>query len=224
MQVQTEGVDLSKPAEVNIDQWLDPSSRQYNAKLAQAIFYYRARSTASERFRVCIQTEEMKAAAWKYTHGGQLILDGTFGLCDRRLLLFIGLGIDDSRKGVPIVFFLFSAPTGSQATHAGYDTDILTELLREWVIALGKGLNNDSFCPKVAITDTDAKECGALLKIWPSIFLLLCKFHVRNSWSNKRKTLIKMGNTVNFGKQQVISRLRILDQRYFSFAISSSIF
>ncbi|KIJ48273.1 hypothetical protein M422DRAFT_248076 [Sphaerobolus stellatus SS14] len=132
----------------------------------------------------------MKDAAWKYTHGGQLIMDGTFGICDRRLLLFIGMGIDEKGKGVPIVFFLFSAPSGSQATHARYDTDILTELLHEWVKALGKGPNGAMFCPKFVITDTDTKERGALIVVWPLIFLLLCKFH----------------------KQQVVSCLQSLDR------------
>lgn len=214
MHARTQGVDLSQPAEQNINEWLDPKSPHYKAELAAAIFYYKARRTSSERFRICIHTDEMKSAAWKYAHDGQLILDGTFGLCDRRLLLFIGLTIDEAGKGVPIVFFLFSALTGTQATHAGYDTDILTELLGEWVRTMGKDKQGKLFCPKVAITDTDVKERGALLKIWSSIFLLLCKFHVRNAWSNRRKTLIKMGTNIDFSKQLVVSRLRSLDQRY----------
>jgi len=94
MQACTQGVDLSKPPEINIAQWLDPKIPEYKAELAQTIFYYKARHSASERFQVCIQTEEMKAAPWKYTHSGQLLLDGTFGLCNHHLLLFIGLGID----------------------------------------------------------------------------------------------------------------------------------
>jgi len=214
MHARIQGINLSQPPEHNIDAWLDPSDAQYKPELAQAIFYYRARRNATERFQVCIHTEEMKSAAWNYAHGRQLVLDGTFGICDCRLLLFIGLAIDNNNKGVPIVFFLFSAPTGSQATHAGYDTDILTDLLKAWVAALETGPDGSSFCPKVAITDTDTKERGSLINTWPSIFLLLCKFHVCHAWSNKRKTLIKMGNVVNFSKQQVVSRLRALDQRY----------
>ncbi|KIJ56018.1 hypothetical protein M422DRAFT_239206 [Sphaerobolus stellatus SS14] len=121
------------------------------------------------------------------------------------------MAMDENRHGVPIVFLLFSAPTGSQATHAGYNTEIMTELLWAWVVALGKDAKSQSFCPKVAITDTDIKERGALITVWPSIFLLLCKFHTRMCWSNKRKTLIKTGNSVDFFKQQIISRLRALD-------------
>ncbi|KIJ47382.1 hypothetical protein M422DRAFT_248771 [Sphaerobolus stellatus SS14] len=212
MQARTQGVDLSKPPECNVEEWLDPQSPYYKPELAAAIFYYRARANTSERFKVCIHNEEMKAAAWKYAHNGQLILDGTFGICDRRLLLFIGMAVDDMNKGVPIVFLLFSAPAGSQATHAGYDTEILTELLGEWHKSLGKGVEGTNFAPKVAITDTDTKERGALITIWPALFLLLCKFHVRNAWANRRKMLIKMGTVMVFAKQQVVSRLRSLDQ------------
>ncbi|KIJ36909.1 hypothetical protein M422DRAFT_260533 [Sphaerobolus stellatus SS14] len=213
MQARTQGVDLSQPPESNVDNWLDRSSPHYKPELAEAVFYYKARHNPSERFKLCIQTQEMKDAAWKYAHGSQLIFDGTFGICDCRLLLFIGMAIDEKGKGVPIVFLLFSAPSGSQATHAGYDTNILIELLREWVQALGEGTEGTEFRPKVAITDTDTKERGALIVVWPSIFLLLCKFHVRNAWANRRKTLIKMSTpALDFPKQQVVSRLRSLDQ------------
>ena len=201
-----QGIDYSRRPEYNVDTWLDPKSPHYKPELAEAVFYYQARTNSAERFEICIHTEEMKKAAWKYTHQQQLILDGTFGISDSRLLLFIGMGIDEQGKGVPLVFLLFSAPTGSQATHAGYDTEILKKLMQEWVVALGTGPQGEGFCPKIAITDTDTKERGALIMIWPSIFLLLCKFHVRNAWANRRKTLIKMGQTLVFSKHQVIVR------------------
>ncbi|KAJ7116155.1 hypothetical protein C8R43DRAFT_824503, partial [Mycena crocata] len=38
-------------------------------------------------------------------------------------------------------------------------------------------------------TDTDTKERGALIDVWPNIWLLLCKFHLRQCWTNKRKAL-----------------------------------
>ncbi|KIJ42120.1 hypothetical protein M422DRAFT_780089 [Sphaerobolus stellatus SS14] len=212
MHARIQGVNLSETPENNIDAWLDPKSPEYKPELAAAIFHYHARHSTSERFKVCIHTEEMRKASWKYAHRKQLIFDGTFGICDRRLLLFIGMGIDENRKGVPLVFLLFSAPTGSQATHAGYDSDILTELLRAWVKSLGKGEDGSLFCPKVAITDTDTKERAAFITVWCSIYLLLCKFHTRNAWANKRKTLIKTGTTKNFDKERVVSRLRALDK------------
>jgi hypothetical protein len=209
------GVDFAQPAEYNLDDWLNPNSPQYQKQLHEAIFYYKARTDKDERLRVCIQLPEMKAAAWQYAHNGQLILDGTFGISDSRLLLFIALAIDHSGKGVPLAFFLFSAPTGNQATHAGYDASILTELLKAWVASMGD-LNGVSFCPKLVITDTDMKERAALYIVWPSIILLLCRFHVRCCWSNKRKSLIKLGQEkFNFYKEQVKNRLCTLEQRYF---------
>jgi len=71
----------------------------------------------------------MKEAAWKYSHGKQLLLDGTFGMCNCQLLLFTGLTIDDQWRGVPIVFFLFSAPTSNQETHM---QDMIQTFLRSY--------------------------------------------------------------------------------------------
>lgn len=67
------------------------------------------------------------------------------------------MGIDDLRKGVPLAFLLFSAPAGNKHTAAGYNTEILTKLLKEWVTALGKQ-NGKSFSAAIAITDTDLME------------------------------------------------------------------
>lgn len=183
-------------------------------ELHDAIFHYTPRTEKSERLCVCIQTDEMKKATWQYAHNGQLILDGTFGISDARLLLFIALGIDNAGRGVPLAFFLFSAPTGNQATHAGYDSAILTELLKAWVNSLGD-VDGKKLCPTLVITDTDMKERAALHIVWPSTLLLLCQFHVRHCWANKRKSLIKMGQEkFNFHKEQVKNRLRTLEQRY----------
>jgi len=71
----------------------------------------------------------MDDAAWKYGHHEQIILDGTFGICSSRMLLFIAMDVDEDGKGIPLAFFLFSAPTGNCATHAGYNTAILHKLL-----------------------------------------------------------------------------------------------
>jgi hypothetical protein len=161
----------------------------------------------------------MKAAAWKYAHENQMILDGThresFGISDTRLLLFIALGIDENRKGVPLAFFIFSAPAGNQATHAGYDSSILIELLKAWVDSMGTK-DGKTFAPKAVITDTDLKERATLHLVWFTVILLLCRFHVRSCWASKRKTLLKMGGEktkFNFHKEQVKKRLCNLEQR-----------
>jgi hypothetical protein len=135
---------------------------------------------------VCISTPEMRAAAWKYGHKSQIILDGTFGLCDHRILCFILMGIDEARKGVPLAFLLFSAPSGNKHTAGGYDHTILVDLLREWKSDLERYAGGETFIPLVAITDTDLKECLALQIVFKGIWLLLCKFHIRQSWRNHR--------------------------------------
>ena len=206
------GIDVTQAPQYNVDNWLDPEAPDYKPTIAAAVFYYQARAEKEDRFRVCIQTPEMKAAAWKYVHHSQLILDGTFGVCSSRILLFIALGVDEARKGVPIAFFLFSAPTGSRATHAGYDTSIISELLGRWRDSLGKQ-NGAIFTPFVAITDTDTKERGALTMVWPDIWLILCKFHLRQCWTNRRKKLLHFGRTPSFPKQQVQSRLQALEEQ-----------
>lgn len=204
------GINIRTPPEQNVDSWLSPGSSYFKKELATAIFFYHPRIIPNDRFKICIQTSEMKDASWCYAHKKQIIFDGTFGVCDRRILLFIALGVDDEYKGIPLAFFLFSAPQGNQATHAGYDTDILYELLSEWVKSMGCR-NNESFAPMVVITDTDLKERGALLRTWPTVMLLLCKFHVRQCWANQRKVLIKSTKTSDFHWQQIQLRLRQLE-------------
>jgi hypothetical protein len=112
---------------------------------------------------------DMREAAWEYAHQKQLILDGTFGVCDSHILLFIALGVDKVGKRVPLAFLLFLAPTGNQATHAGYDTSILQELILAWQRSLGSQ-NGVEFTLLVVITDTDMKEHSALTLVWPKIW------------------------------------------------------
>lgn len=189
-----------------------------------AVFHYQARAVEEDRLQVCISTPEMRKAAWELCHKQQLVLDGTFGLCSSRLLVFIAMGIDTSQctsdggpesesraRGVPVALFLFSAPTGNKATHAGYDTRILTELLGHWRDWLGTTERGDRFEPYVAMTDTDPKERGALLRIWPGIILLLCRFHIRQCWTNKRKQVV--AHSLSDWTQYVRERLLGLEER-----------
>ncbi|KZV93601.1 hypothetical protein EXIGLDRAFT_40943 [Exidia glandulosa HHB12029] len=117
------------------------------------------------------------------------------------MLLFIVMGLDENRHGVPLAFLLFSAPTQNKKTSAGYDTDILTELLGAWRDSLGFNDAKEAFAPLIVITDTDARERAALLRVWPKVYLLLCKFHLRQCWRNHRNTSLK-------GKSPVLSRLK----------------
>ncbi|TFK18133.1 hypothetical protein FA15DRAFT_731220 [Coprinopsis marcescibilis] len=88
------GVDLRKSLQYNVDNWLNPSLPNYQSVLADAIFYYRARANGNEHFKVCIAIPAMTEASWEYGHRSQIVLDGTFGVCSSRLLLFIALALD----------------------------------------------------------------------------------------------------------------------------------
>lgn len=206
---KSHGIDVTVPPEHNLHCWLDPQSPYYKPEIHNAIFNYEARTQQDERLKVCISTKDMDDAAWKYAHNNQIILDGTFGVCSSRLLLFIAMGIDEEGKGVPLALFLFSAPTGNKATHAGYNRHILRELLGKWKAHLSKG-RDVIFRPLVAITDTDTKERGALLDVWPEIWLLLCRFHLRQCWTNQRKRLMS-GKDPDFWKQHVLRRMQDLE-------------
>jgi hypothetical protein len=149
----------------------------------------------------------MRSAAIRFIYQKQLVLDGTFGLSSARLLVWIAMGIDDNNHGLPVAFFLFSAPSGTKATHAGYNTSILAKLLGRWKALFSA----DNFEPSVAITDTDAKERGALIVTWPNITLLLCRFHLRQCWTNKRNSLLGAGQA-NFFMAHVTSRISDLDK------------
>ena len=211
---KNQGVNVTYRPEQNVHHWLDPSSPAFKPDLHRAVFYYQARLAKEDRFKICISTPEMDDAAWRFAHHNQLILDGTFGVCSSRLLLFIAMGIDTAGRGPPLALFLFSAPTGNRATHAGYNRSILRELLDQWRTHLSKRHASSPFAPYVAITDTDTKERGALQDVWPSIWLLLCKFHVRQCWTNRRKTL-KLASSKGSGEQfwnhHVHSRLQNLE-------------
>ena len=107
------GVNASTLDYVNVDNWLDPESSDYKPELANAVFHYKTWAAKDEYFEMCIATHEMKDAAWQHAHKSQVVLGGTFGVCDKKLLLFILMGVDKKRKGVPLAFFLFSAPGGN---------------------------------------------------------------------------------------------------------------
>ncbi|KAL0564510.1 hypothetical protein V5O48_017535 [Marasmius crinis-equi] len=185
-----QGIKVTEPAHLNIHEWLDPASPQYNATLREAVFYYQARQEQGDRFKACIATPEMREAAWEHGHNSQIILDGTFGICDRKVLLFIVMGIDNEKKGVPLAFLFFSAPSANRFTASGYNTQIIAELLGEWRKELGDR-KGEKFDVRVAITDTDLKERGALLLVFPGIWLLICKFHLRQSWQNQRNKVLR---------------------------------
>lgn len=75
-----QGIKIAQKDHINVHEWLNPDSPQFNQTLRDAIFHYKPRVTQGERIEVCISTPEMKEAAWKYAHHSQVLLDGTFGI------------------------------------------------------------------------------------------------------------------------------------------------
>ncbi|KAJ7237959.1 hypothetical protein C8J57DRAFT_1246702 [Mycena rebaudengoi] len=206
------GVKVTEKPQVNVDEWLNPQSPEYNPAIAEAVFHYSARAEKGNRFEACIATEDMKAAAWKYGHNKQIILDGTSGVCDSRLLVFIVMVVDENKKGIPVAFLLFSAPTGNKQSSAGYNTTIIAKLLAAWRDSLTKcgsryGFAGVVFGPLTAITDTDMKERGALIIVFTTIWLLICRFHLRQSWKNHRNKLLKGIDPLKIDLKNCLKRL-----------------
>ncbi|KAF7293640.1 hypothetical protein MIND_01143400 [Mycena indigotica] len=211
------GVQIDTRAEINIHNWLDPSSPDYKRDFAAVIFHYSARKSKAERFEIAISTPEMDVLSWKYAHQNQFIVDGTFGFSNSRLLLFIAMALDEDRKGVPIALFIFSAPSGNCQSSSGYNTDILTKLFRTWRLHLdsvGRDLGHaeQSFTPISAITDTDLKERAALLQIWPEIWLIICRFHLKQCWRNARNKIKQAGSDVEKLVSDLKARVQAVEQ------------
>jgi len=57
------------------------------------------------------------------------VLDSTFSICDKKIFLFILMGIDENQKGIPLTFLLFSVPVGNQKTCTGDNIEIIAKLL-----------------------------------------------------------------------------------------------
>ena len=164
------GVNIVEAPHINVYHWLDPMSHQYSQALANTVFHYSAQKMKDNQFEICIAMKDMQDAAWKYAHRSQIILNKTFGLCDKQILLFIVMGVDDERKGIPLVFLLFSAPSGNKQSSSGYNTDIIAKLLEKWWQMLGKDeRSGEEFIPFVGLTDTDLKERAALLCVFSLI-------------------------------------------------------
>jgi hypothetical protein len=203
-----QGIKVTEHAHLNIHDWLDEQSPQYHPTLAKAIFHYSARTNKDERFEACVAIKEMSEASWTYGHRSQIILDGTFGVCDKKILLFIMMAIDENRKGVPLAFLFFSAPSRNQHMAGGYNTEVIAKLLQKWKGSLGTH-NGEEFAAAVAIMDTNLKEQAALACVFPQIWLLICKFHLRQSWRNHCNKILKGNSQAHL---DVKNRLRHMEE------------
>jgi hypothetical protein len=90
--------------------------------------------------------------------------------------------------------------------------DILAKLLKIWRISLETFADGKPFYVLVAITDTDLKEHGALIRVFPGV-LLICKFNLRQSWRNHRNKLVKGRSAESL---EVKARLRLVEEKLVS--------
>ena len=122
----TLGILLTENAHKNLHELLTPSSPRYQKQLAESICGYKARTNKHDRLEVIICTKPMVDAAWKFAHvspsllkvdisshssenilqNKQIVMDGTFGFCYSKLLVFIVLAIDTNKKGIPLCMML----------------------------------------------------------------------------------------------------------------------
>ncbi|PKK71948.1 hypothetical protein RhiirC2_848767 [Rhizophagus irregularis] len=145
---------------------------------------------------ILLATKEQRELAWELGHNKILHLDGTFVISNKKILLFVLLVLDEQNKGIPIGYLLFSAAGGTHKASSSYNHTILKELLLYYKHRLEQE-KWYKFTQKVAMTDCDHKERKALIEVWPDIHLILCLFHVSQSWEDKLKANVNDSSYIN---------------------------
>ncbi|CAB4476296.1 unnamed protein product [Rhizophagus irregularis] len=205
------GLDKRKAEEINIAKFFGLNSRDH--ELIEATVYYKPRRELNDRFILVLATKNQRDLAWKFGHQKILHMDGTFGISNKKILLFTLLILDNQKRGIPIGYLLFSAAGDAQRTSSSYNNLILKELLLHYKNKLEQE-NGCKFTPKVAITDCDHKERHTLIEVWPNIHLILCLFHVLQNWENKLKTVLGhfKGHEINKLNQETESKKILIIQ------------
>jgi hypothetical protein len=140
------GLDKRKSEEINIDQLFGPNSK--DDEIIKATVYYKPRKELNDRFMLVLATKDQRDLAWKFGHQQILYLDGTFGISNKKILLFTLLVLDDQRKGIPIGYLIFSAAGGAQRASSSYNHSILKELILYYKNKLEQE-KDCAFVPKV---------------------------------------------------------------------------
>ncbi|KAI0700325.1 hypothetical protein BC835DRAFT_1412129 [Cytidiella melzeri] len=195
-------------AEDNLDKWFRSLSPQPpTTQLTDLLIHYQPHIQGkTARFELALSTPEQQVMAWKYGHKNVVVMDGTFGVCSVRVLLFILMVVDNSNRGIPVAFFLFTAKEKHTAVHASYDSTVLEKFLFQFRAAMGKNDLGEDFEFAVGMTDINPREHRALRSQWPSMFLMMCLFHMSQAWRNtlnKHLYVIPKGNP----RKQVHKRL-----------------
>ena len=79
---------------------------------------------------------DIRVAAWKSKHHFQVILDGIFRICNKKMLLLILMGVDRSCIWTPLAFLLFLVIGGNKKTCAEYNMEILHKHYLKWKLSL----------------------------------------------------------------------------------------
>lgn len=194
---KAEGLDLRLDPYENLHAMIKDKSKDDFKAIRNAVIFYKPRDEAhlpsdangdedKDRLEMVIATQDMLQRARDFAHGKMLFMDGTFGISTAKLLVFVVLALDPiTRMGIPVAFLIFSASSYARSTASSYSASLLTRLLRKWKEKVG-----ETFLPSVAMTDTDHRERLALSSVFPGIRLLLCRFHLRQCWTNNRKTKV----------------------------------
>ncbi|CAG8813966.1 10160_t:CDS:1, partial [Cetraspora pellucida] len=115
--------------------------------IRNSCFHYQPRTQEHSRLEIGLSTLEQRELAWTYGHQNLLIFDGTFTICDNRILLFALLVLDEDHRSIPVAYFLFSLPNSTQSSDDDYDYRLLSKLLQKFVDVLGEK-NSMKFLPK----------------------------------------------------------------------------
>jgi hypothetical protein len=142
------GLDKRKAEEINIDQLFGPNSE--DKEIIEATVYYKPRKELNDRFMLVLATKSQRDLAWKFGHQQILYMDGTFGISNKKILLFTLLVLDDQRKGIPIGYLIFSAAGGAQRASSSYNHSILKELILHYKNKLEQE-KDCAFIPKVYV-------------------------------------------------------------------------
>ncbi|RIB05599.1 hypothetical protein C2G38_2219250 [Gigaspora rosea] len=65
-----------------------------NSLIRNSCFHYQPRTQENDRLEIGLSTLEQRDLAWTYGHQKLLIMDGTFAICDNRILLFALVVLD----------------------------------------------------------------------------------------------------------------------------------
>lgn len=207
-----QGVPQRSSAEANLDLWFRKTkpAPPSNLLTAASRHYQPHIHPDTDRFELVLITKEMEQAAWNYGHKQQVSIDLTFGFCSARALLIILMAFNEDGHGIPIGFIVFTARDSAKATHADYNTQLLTRLLGKYKEALGRNHAGEEFEIGVANTDNDLRERAALAAHWPGALLLLCTFHSMQAWRNNlNKAIGKIPREQREARAEVRKRLGI---------------